>query len=98
MRLLWDRVRERAGLVGLEDLGAFRIHDLRHNAVSWDVSRGVSLKVAGANVGHKSVLATEVYSHFAPEHLRAAANARSQAMKEAAAQVAAADSTVTESQ
>jgi integrase len=88
VRNLWGRVRERAGLTGLEDLGAFRIHDLRHNAVSWDVSRGVSLKVAGANVGHKSVQATEIYSHFAPDHLRAAANARSQAMKEAAAALA----------
>lgn len=89
VRRIWDRVRERAGLTGLDDLGAFRVHDLRHNAVSWDVSRGVSLKVAGANVGHKSVQATEIYSHFAPDHLRAAANARSRAMKEAAEGVAA---------
>ncbi len=85
VRRQWDRIRDKAGLSDLEDLGAFRIHDLRHNAVSWDVSRGVSLKVAGANVGHRSVRSTEVYSHFAPDHLRAAANARSRAMRDAAA-------------
>lgn len=85
VRRIWDRVRKQAELVDLDGLGDFRIHDLRHNAVSWDVSRGVSLKLAGASVGHKSVQATEVYSHFAPGHLRAAANARSRAMKEAAA-------------
>lgn len=83
VRKVWDRVRRRAGLTELDELGAYRIHDLRHNAVSWDVSRGVSLKIAGANVGHKSVQATEVYSHFAPDHLRAAANARAEAMREA---------------
>ena len=91
VRKIWDRVRRRAGLTDLEDLGAYRMHDLRHNAVSWDVSRGVSLKVAGANVGHKSVQATEVYSHFAPDHLRAAANARSEAMKQAATERTALD-------
>lgn len=84
VRWLWLQVRKRAGLVGLEDLGDYRAHDLRHNAVSWDVSRGVSLKVAGTSVGHKSQQSTEVYAHFLPSHLREAANARSKAMKEAA--------------
>ncbi len=79
----WQRVRRKAGLVDLEELGNFRLHDLRHNVVSWDVSRGVSLKVAGANVGHKSQQSTEIYAHFLPAHLRDAANARSQAMRQA---------------
>lgn len=89
VRWLWLKVRKRAGLVELEDLGDFRVHDLRHNAVSWDVSRGVSLKVAGASVGHKSQQSTEVYAHFLPNHLREAANARSQAMREATAKLTA---------
>ena len=79
----WDRVRKKAGLVGLEELGNFRLHDLRHNVVSWDVSRGVSLKVAGANVGHRSQQSTEVYAHFLPSHLKSAADARSRAMRQA---------------
>ncbi len=84
VRWLWNQVRRQAGLLGLEELGNFRLHDLRHNAVSWDVSRGVSLKVAGASVGHRSQRSTEVYSHFMPAHLQAAVNARAQAMREAA--------------
>lgn len=83
VRFLWEQVRRKAGLVDLEELGNFRLHDLRHNAVSWDVSRGVSLKVAGANVGHKSQRSTEVYAHFLPAHLKSAADARSQAMRQA---------------
>ncbi len=80
---LWERVRRKAGLVDLEELGNFRLHDLRHNVVSWDVSRGVSLKVAGANVGHRSQQSTEIYAHFLPAHLKTAADARSQAMRQA---------------
>ncbi len=79
----WRRVRRKAGLVDLEELGNFRLHDLRHNVVSWDVSRGVSLKLAGANVGHKNQSSTEVYAHFLPAHLKSAADARSQAMRQA---------------
>ncbi len=86
VRWLWKRVRSRAGLLDLEEVGNFRLHDFRHNAVSWDVSRGVSLKVAGATVGHKSQRSTEIYTHFAPHDLRVAANARSAAMRQAAAE------------
>jgi integrase len=84
VRTLWNRIRERAGLLELEDLGSYRLHDLRHNAVSWDVSRGVSLKIAGASVGHKSQRSTEVYAHFLPNHLKDATNSRARAMREAA--------------
>ena len=79
----WLRIRKRAGLDNLDGLGAFRLHDLRHNVVSWDVSRGVSLEIAGKNVGHRSREATEVYAHFAPDALKRAADARAKAMKDA---------------
>jgi integrase len=79
-------------LDSLEGLGPLRLHDLRHNVVSWDVSRGVSLEIAGKNVGHRSRQATEIYAHFAPNALQAAADARVRAMKVAVEQVARADS------
>ena len=83
VRRVWERARLRAGLENLEELGDFRLHDLRHNVVSWDVSRGTSLKMAGASVGHKSQRSTEVYAHFLPTHLLASTNARSRAMRQA---------------
>lgn len=59
------------------------LHDLRHNVVSWDVSRGVPLEIAGKNVGHRSRRSTEVYAHFAPDALKKAIDARAEAMREA---------------
>ncbi len=79
----WLRIRKRASLDDLEGLGALRLHDLRHNVVSWDVSRGVPLEIAGKNVGHRSRQATEVYAHFAPDALRRAAEERAEAMRSA---------------
>lgn len=79
----WHRIRCRAELDNLDVLGAFRVHDLRHNVVSWDVSRGVSLEIAGKNVGHRSRQATEVYAHFAPDALKRATDDRARAMREA---------------
>lgn len=64
-------------------LGAFRTHDLRHTIVSWDVSRGVLLEIAGKNVGHRSRAFTELYAHFAPSALKQAADDRATAMQEA---------------
>lgn len=84
VRKPWSRIRRRAGIDDLEGLGAFRIHDLRHNIVSWDVSRGVPLEIAGKNVGHRSRASTEVYAHFAPSALKQAADERATAMQEAA--------------
>jgi integrase len=78
----WLKIRKRAGLDDLEGLGALRLHDLRHNVVSWDVSRGVPLEIAGKNVGHRSRQATEVYAHFAPDTLKRAADARAKAMRD----------------
>ena len=77
----WRRVRARADLGELEGLGALRLHDLRHNVVSWDVSRGVPLEIAGKNVGHRSRRSTEIYAHFAPDALKQAADARADAMR-----------------
>lgn len=79
----WYHIRERAGLDDLGDLGPLRVHDLRHNVVSWDVSRGVPLEIAGKNVGHRSRQATEVYAHFAPDALQRAADERAAAMRTA---------------
>lgn len=83
VRKPWGRIRKRAGLDRLEGLGGFRLHDLRHNVVSWDVSRGVALEIAGKNVGHRSRRSTEVYAHFAPNALKRAADDRARAMREA---------------
>ena len=83
VRKPWAHIRKRAGLDDLEGLGGFRVHDLRHNVVSWDVSRGVALEIAGRNVGHRSRRSTEVYAHFAPNALKRAADERAAAMRAA---------------
>jgi integrase len=92
VRKPWGRIRRRAGLNKLEGLGALRVHDLRHNVVSWDVSRGVSLEIAGKNVGHRSRRSTEVYAHFAPDALKRAADLRAEAMRAAVEGASAASS------
>ena len=81
VRKAWIRIRVRAGLDDLDGLGPLRLHDLRHNVVSWDVSRGVALEIAGKNVGHRSRRSTEVYAHFAPDALKRAADDRARAMR-----------------
>ena len=83
MRKPWSNILKRAGLDDLEGLGRLRLHDLRHNVVSWDVSRGVPLEIAGKNVGHRSRRSTEVYAHFAPDALKRAADERARAMRNA---------------
>jgi integrase len=83
VRKPWVEIREKAGLHDLDGLGPLRLHDLRHNVVSWDVSRGVPLEIAGRNVGHRSRQATEVYAHFAPDALKQAADDRARAMRQA---------------
>jgi integrase len=83
VRKPWSNIRKRAGLDDLDGLGPLRLHDLRHNVVSWDVSRGVPLEIAGKNVGHRSRRSTEVYAHFAPDALKRAADARAEAMRAA---------------
>jgi integrase len=83
VRKPWAKIRQQAGLTELPVLGPLRLHDLRHNVVSWDVSRGVALEIAGRNVGHRSRRSTEVYAHFAPDALKRAADARAEAMRQA---------------
>jgi integrase len=83
VRKPWSKIRKRAGLDELDGLGTLRLHDLRHNVVSWDVSRGVPLEIAGKNVGHRSRRSTEVYAHFAPDALKRAADERARAMRTA---------------
>jgi len=83
VRKPWSNIRQLAGLDDLAGLGPLRLHDLRHNVVSWDVSRGVPLEIAGKNVGHRSRRSTEVYAHFAPDALKRAADERAQAMRTA---------------
>ena len=83
VRKPWSKIRKRAGLDDLDGLGPLRLHDLRHNVVSWDVSRGVPLEIAGKNVGHRSRRSTEVYAHFAPDALKRAADERAAAMRAA---------------
>jgi integrase len=66
----WKKVCEAAGLPygkGNED----RIvpHSLRHHFVSTLVSRGVSLPIAGAAVGHRSQSTTARYAHLATDSL-----------------------------
>jgi integrase len=83
VRKPWVKIRARAGLADLDGLGPLRLHDLRHNVVSWDVSRGVGLEIAGKNVGHRSRASTETYAHFAPDALKRAADERAKAMRAA---------------
>ena len=83
VRKPWVRIRELAELDALEELGPLRIHDLRHNVVSYDVSHGASLEIAGKNVGHKSIQSTQIYAHLMPTALQAAANKRADIMQAA---------------
>ena len=83
VRKPWVRIREIAELDSLDGLGPLRIHDLRHNVVSYDVSHGTSLEIAGRNVGHKSIQSTQTYAHFLPTSLKAAADKRAGIMQAA---------------
>ena len=71
------------GLDDLDGLRPLRLHDLRLNVVSWDVSRGVPLAIAGKNVGHRCRRSTEVYLHFAPDALKRGALERARTMRKA---------------
>jgi integrase len=63
----WSRIRRAAGLTDL------RLHDLRHAFASLGVTRGASLFVVGALLGHRSAKTTERYAHLADSPLKAAA-------------------------
>lgn len=74
----WGRILARAGL---QDL---RLHDLRRTLGSWQAGTGASLPIIGKTLGHKSLSATQVYARLDLEPVRAAVNAATAAMLEAA--------------
>ena len=59
-RYLWDAL-ERCGLARM------RVHDLRHTAATYLLTRGVNPKVVQELLGHSTVTLTlDVYSHVLP--------------------------------
>jgi integrase len=57
-----------------------RLHDLRHTYASILVSRGLSLPVIGALLGHSQPQTTARYAHLLDEPLRAATEAVAEAI------------------
>jgi integrase len=68
----WIRVRAR--------LADVRLHDLRHSFASVAVSRGHTLPVIGALLGHTQAATTQRYAHLMDDPLRAASNATAAAI------------------
>jgi len=64
----WERVRVRAGLIGV------RVHDLRHSFASFAVADGNSLFLIGKVLGHKQARTTKIYAHLADDPVRAVAD------------------------
>ena len=60
----WERVRERAGLLGV------RLHDLRHSFASFAVADGHTLFLVGKALGHRQTRTTEIYAHLSDDPLR----------------------------
>ena len=73
---VWRRIRKAAGL---EDV---RLHDLRHSFASIAVSRGASLSMIGALLGHSSQATTERYAHLHDDPLRSVTEAVGQELIE----------------
>lgn len=66
---VWKWVRERAGV---QDV---RLHDLRHTYASILVSKGLSLPMIGALLGHTQQATTQRYAHLYDDPLREATEA-----------------------
>ena len=64
LRHTWLQIQKRAKL---ED---FRVHDFRHAYASFAINSGQSLKLIGANLGHKKASTTERYAHLLVESRR----------------------------
>lgn len=64
----WGIIREVAGMPDL------RIHDLRHCFASVGASRGMSLPLIGALLGHKDVATTQRYAHLSDDPVRRASD------------------------
>ena len=62
----WRRVRKAAGV---EDV---RLHDLRRTVGSWLAQRGSSLHLIGQVLNHSNASTTQIYAHFAQDHVRTA--------------------------
>jgi integrase len=66
---VWDEVRHAAGLSDV------RIHDLRHAFASVASSKGFSLQIIGALLGHKRIETTERYAHLQRDEVATANDA-----------------------
>jgi len=64
IRLAWERVRSKAGIIDL------RFHDLRHEAVSRFFEMGMSVPEVALISGHKDVRQLLRYTHLSPESLK----------------------------
>ncbi len=73
----WERICERAGLVGL------RLHDLRHSFASVGAAAGLGLPIIGKLLGHTQAATTQRYAHLHQDPLRAAAEEITQRIAEA---------------
>lgn len=62
IRLAWEKCVADAGL-------RLRFHDLRHSAASRCASSGVSQAEIGELLGHADQRSTQIYTHFAKDHL-----------------------------
>ena len=65
LRLTWERVRRKAGIVGL------RWHDLRHEAASRFFERGLNIAEVAAIVGHSDFRMLARYVHPRAEDIAA---------------------------
>jgi integrase len=70
---IWVDLREKAGV-------SFRLHDWRHNFSSVATELGYPKPIVSALLGHAKADITDEYIHIAPEVLRAAADAISEAI------------------
>jgi integrase len=67
----WATFLKKAGLAHPRNSKMnFRMHDLRHTYISYQVMNGSSLAQAAAAVGHASLRSTERYSHLSPSVTR----------------------------
>lgn len=69
LQYCWGSIRKAACLAsnGEVDLGAVRLHDLRHTHASWGVMSGLSLPKVGNLLGHTQPSTTQRYGHFATD-------------------------------
>ena len=81
----WHRVRQRAGLDGLDGTIRVRVHDLRHTHASVGVGASFGLPIVGKLLGHVQARTTERYAHLETDPLRNASEAIGQRIADAMA-------------